>query len=80
MVSLKVRKEPLLKLEDYTFFRKVIKAGFSQRRKTLKYCLLGASCDREKIVNAISQLGLDENISGENLSINQFGELSKLLK
>ena len=80
LVSLKVRKEPLLKLEDYTFFRKVIKAGFSQRRKTLKNCLLGASFDREKIVNAISQMGLDENIRGEKLSINQFGELSKLLK
>ena len=36
LVSMKVRKEPLLKLSDYSFFRKVIKAGFAQRRKTLK--------------------------------------------
>ena len=80
LVSLKVRKEPLLKLDDYTFFRKTIKAAFSQRRKTLKNCLLGASFDKEKIVSAISKMGLDENIRGEKLSIEQFGELSKLLK
>lgn len=80
LVSLKVRKEPLLKLDDYTHFRKTIKAAFSQRRKTLKNCLLGASFEREKVVNAISQMGLDENIRGEKLSIEQFGVLSKLLK
>ncbi len=80
LVSMKVRKEPLLKLEDYTFFRRTIKAGFAQRRKTLKNCLLGAGFEREKIVSAISKLGLDENIRGEKLSITQFGELSELLK
>ena len=80
LVSLKVRKEPLLKLEDYTFFRKVIKAAFSQRRKTLKNCLLGGGFGREKIVSAINKMGLDENIRGEKLSIQQFGELAELLK
>ena len=66
--------------KEGTFFRKTIKAAFSQRRKTLKNCLLGASFDREKIVNAISKMGLDENIRGEKLSIAEFGELSELLK
>jgi len=80
LVSLKVRKEPLLSLDDYSFFRRVIKAAFSQRRKTLKNCLLNASFDREKISNAISEMELDENIRGEKLSIEQFGVLSKLLK
>jgi 16S rRNA (adenine1518-N6/adenine1519-N6)-dimethyltransferase len=80
LVSMKVRKEPLLKLSDYTFFRKVVKAGFSQRRKTLKNCLLGAGFEKEKINNAFIKSGLDENIRGEKLSIAKFGELSKLLK
>ena len=73
------RKEPLLNLEDYTFFRKVLKSAFSQRRKTLKNCLLGGGFNKEKICQAIVKLGLDENIRGEKLSIEQFGELSKLL-
>lgn len=80
LVSLKVRKEPLLKLDDYGFFRRVIKAAFSQRRKTLKNCLLGAGFEKEKISAAIAKLKLDENIRGEKLSIVQLGELSKLLK
>ncbi len=79
LVSLKVRKEPLLKLSDYSFFRKVIKAGFSQRRKTLKNCLLSAGFGKDKINNAITQMKLDENIRGEKLSIEQFGKLSELL-
>ena len=79
LVSLKVRKEPLLKLEDYTFFRRVIKAAFSQRRKTLKNCLISSGFDKQKVSNAISSLGLDENIRGEKLSIEQFGELAKKL-
>lgn len=80
LVSMKVRKAPLLKLDDYTFFRRTIKAAFAQRRKTLKNCLLGAGFEREKIVSAISKLNLDENIRGEKLSIAQLGELSELLK
>ena len=35
--------------------------------------------DKEKITSAIFELGLDENIRGEKLSILQLGELSELL-
>ena len=79
LVSLKVRKEPFLKMEDYTFFRRVVKAAFSQRRKTLKNCLISSGFDKQKVTDAISKLGLDENIRGEKLSIEQFGELAKVL-
>ena len=79
IVSMKVRKSPLLKLSDYSFFRKVVRAGFSQRRKTLKNCLVGAGFDKTKINNAILNLGLDENIRGEKLSITDFGKLSEQL-
>lgn len=80
LVSMKVRKEPLLKLSDYSFFRKVVKSGFAQRRKTLKNCLLNAGFDRSKIETAVLKMGLDENIRGEKLSIEQFGELAENLK
>lgn len=80
LVSLKVRKEPLLKLDDYSFFRRVIKSAFSQRRKTLKNCLVGAGFDKEKVAKAIADLGLDENIRGEKLSIQEFGKLAGALQ
>ena len=80
LVSLKVRKEPLLNLSDYAFFRRVIKAAFSQRRKTLKNCLVGSGFDKVKVSEAIVKMGLDENIRGEKLSIEDFGKLSEFLK
>ena len=80
LVSMRVRKEPLLRLNDYKFFRKTIKAAFAQRRKTLKNCLLNGGFNKEKITQAIVSMNLDENIRGEKLSIKQLGALSELLK
>ena len=79
LVSLKVRTEPLLNLTDYTHFRKTVKAAFSQRRKILKNCLVSSGFDKEKVIKAIQKLSPNENIRGEKLSIQQFGELSELL-
>lgn len=79
LVSFKVREKPLLELSDYSHFRKTIKAAFSQRRKNIKNCLLSNSFSKEQILAAIKNLGLDENIRGEKLSIEMFGKLSEEL-
>lgn len=79
LVKLDVRDNPKLQLSDYSHFRKVVKAGFAQRRKTLKNCLLNASFNKEKVASAMANLGLDENIRGEKLSIECFGKLSEEL-
>ena len=79
VVKLDVRKTPRLELSDYSHFRKVIKAGFAQRRKNLKNCLLSGGFSREAIGFAIGKIGLDDNIRGEKLSIEKFGELSEAL-
>ncbi len=79
LVSLKVREKPLLELSDYSHFRKTIKAAFSQRRKNIKNCLLSNGFSKEQILAAIKNLGLDENIRGEKLSIEMFGKLSEEL-
>ncbi len=79
LVKLIVREKPLLELSDYSHFRKTIKAGFSQRRKNVKNCLLSGGFSKEKITSALNSLGLDENIRGEKLSIETFGKLSELL-
>lgn len=80
LVKLVVREKPLIELSDYTHFRKTIKAAFSQRRKNVKNCLLSGGFSKEKIVTALQNLGLDENIRGEKLSIEMFGKLSEELK
>ena len=79
VVKLDVRKTPRLELSDYSHFRKVIKAGFAQRRKNLKNCLLSGGFSREAIGFSMAKIGLDDNIRGEKLSIEKFGELSEAL-
>ena len=80
LVRLIVREKPLLELADYTHFRRAVKAGFAQRRKTLKNCLASGGFAKDKISSALADLGLDENIRGEKVSIEMFGKLSELLK
>ncbi len=79
LVYMKVRENPKLKLSDYKHFRKTVKAAFSQRRKTLKNCLVSNGFDKDKVTNSIQKLNLDENIRGEKLSVEDFGKLSELL-
>ncbi len=80
LVSLKVQEKPKLNLTDYTHFRKTVKSAFSQRRKNIKNCLLSGGFSKESIQRAIQKLGLDENIRGEKLSIEELGKLSEELK
>lgn len=80
LVKLKIRKEPLIKLDDYKFFRKVIKACFSTRRKNIKNSLLHGGFTKEQIATAISRLNIPENVRGETLSIQQLADLSAELK
>lgn len=77
LVKLDVRKEPKLKLSDYSHFRKTIKAGFAQRRKNIKNCLLNGGFQKENVISALAKLGIDENTRGEKLSIEMFGKLSE---
>ena len=79
LVKLVIREKPLLDLSDYKHFRRVVKAAFSQRRKTLKNCLLQASYTKEVIKSAYDKLHLPDDIRGEKLSIQQLGELSEAL-
>ena len=80
LVKLVVREKPLLKLSDYSHFRRVIKGAFSQRRKNIKNCLVSAGFEKEKVQKALQTLALDENIRGEKLSVEMFGKLSEELK
>lgn len=79
LVKLDVTQNPKLDLSDYSYFRRVIKAAFSQRRKNIKNCLLNGAFPKDAVVSALSNLGLDENVRGEKLSIEMFGKLSQEL-
>lgn len=79
LVKLNVREKPLLDLSNYSHFRKTVRAGFAQRRKNIKNCLINGGFSKDAVIKSLSELGLDENTRGEKLSIQTFGKLSELL-
>ena len=80
IVKLTVRKEPLLKLENYDFFKKVIKGCFATRRKNIKNSLVNVGFAKNAVEQTLKELNIDENLRGETLSIEQMGRLSETLK
>lgn len=80
LVRIKINKTPKVKVEDYHFLRKVIKACFATRRKNLKNSLLNAGFSKDAVLKTLSALNYSENTRGETLSIEKLAELSEELK
>lgn len=73
------RSEPLAPVTDEAAFRRLVKAVFAQRRKTLRNGLLGADYPPAAIAAACAALDLAPTIRGETLSIVQLARLADLL-
>lgn len=58
---------------------KLIKASFAQRRKKLLNSLANAGYNKDYVAHALSKLGFDENVRAENLSLDDYKNLLKLL-
>jgi len=73
--------EPLAPLEDLPFLRKVVRAAFGQRRKTLANAL-GRLLNRgkEQTERYFRQEGIDPRRRGETLSVDEFIRLARALK
>lgn len=80
IVKLTVKNEPLLKLLNYSFFRKTVKACFATRRKNIKNSLVNAGFSKTAVEKTLRELEINENLRGEALSIQQMGNLSEKLK
>ncbi len=82
IIKLDILKEPSVKVDDKDMFFKLVKASFGQRRKTLVNGLSNAGflrINKEQIKQILESMELKENIRGEVLSVQQFGQLSNLL-
>ena len=83
VIRLTCHQEPPVKVLDEKFFFRVIRASFNQRRKTLQNGLgndAGLPVTKQQTAEALRQMGLSETIRGEALSLEQFAELSNILK
>ncbi len=78
VIKLKIRKNPIISLNNKDLFFKLIKISFMQRRKTLINSLVngGIFKNKEQAKNAFECLNFNLNIRGENLSIEDFAKLS----
>lgn len=80
VIKIKLRNEPEFTVKNEKQFFSLVKAAFSQRRKTLVNCLsntLGKS--KADIVGALQELGLDQSIRAERLTMEDFVNLADLL-
>lgn len=81
VIRIDLHKELPLSEEDEKFFFSIVKAGFSQRRKTLANALSSVmGIPKEKVYSALSSLGLSEQARIEALTMEQLTMLSKVLK
>ena len=85
VIRLKLHEERPVQPKDEAKMFRVIKASFAQRRKTLVNglkndpALQAEGIDRERIEAAFTQMGLDPNVRGERLTLEEFARLSDIL-
>ncbi len=80
VIKLEVLKDCPVKVKDEKFFFSLVKACFAQRRKTLCNTVANTlKIDKNKISEALSQMGLEASVRSEQLSFEELAQLSDLL-
>ncbi len=79
VVTLTVRERPAAVLADERFFIRVVKAAFSQRRKTLRNALRQLDVSKEKMDGVLGGTGIDLGRRAETLTVEEFGRLADFL-
>ena len=83
VIRLTCHEKPPVEVKEERFMFDIIRASFNQRRKTLVNGLGNAvnlSVTKEQVAKVLEKMGLSPTIRGEALSLEQFAELSNLLK
>ncbi len=80
VIILALRDHPSVPLRDEGFFMQVVKAAFSQRRKTLRNALKQLDIPGEKMDAVLRMTGIDLGRRAETLTVQEFGRLSDFLK
>jgi 16S rRNA (adenine1518-N6/adenine1519-N6)-dimethyltransferase len=78
VITLERRSEELLPVELHPLFVKIVKLGFSQRRKMMKK-LLKTQWSEAVLTDAFQQLGLCDDIRAEKVTLEQFTRLTEII-
>jgi 16S rRNA (adenine1518-N6/adenine1519-N6)-dimethyltransferase len=82
VIRLKLHDEKPVEVRDEKLMFSLIRASFNHRRKTLVNGLtadLGKTYTKEEILNALKKCGFKETVRGEELTLEQFAQLSEAL-
>ncbi len=80
VVHLTPRQEPLVETGRAAWFSRVVKAAFSQRRKTLANSLAGGlKLERGAVAQALAAAGVEPSRRAETLAIAEFAAVSQAL-
>lgn len=80
VIRLDISKEPCVQVEDEELFFKVVKAAFSQRRKTLPNSLsAGLQISKLAVTNALNRANVPVNYRAEQLTMEQLAKISNAI-
>lgn len=81
IITLNIRREPVIKSEEKEFMFQIIKHAFMQRRKTLVNALVNTKIleNKEEGINMLKDLGIDVKIRPEKLSLEDYARIAKYL-
>lgn len=80
VIRLDILKEPCVQVEDEELFFKVVKAAFSQRRKTLPNSLsAGLQISKFTVTNALNRANVPVNYRAEQLTMEQLAKISNAI-
>ncbi|MFC1632609.1 16S rRNA (adenine(1518)-N(6)/adenine(1519)-N(6))-dimethyltransferase RsmA [Patescibacteria group bacterium] len=80
IIRVKMHKRPLFGDLDSKKYFKVVKAGFSQKRKTLSNALSGGLAqDKKEIENKLKSINIDPSVRAQHLKIEEWVRIAEAL-
>lgn len=77
VMQLRILDKPSVEVKDEKLLFEIIKQSFMQKRKTLVNSLSSSGdISKEKILNILSDIGLDEKIRAERVTLEQFAKIA----
>ncbi|MEK6540231.1 MAG: 16S rRNA (adenine(1518)-N(6)/adenine(1519)-N(6))-dimethyltransferase RsmA, partial [Deltaproteobacteria bacterium] len=71
VVRFNILNKPRIDVEDIAFFKKVVKASFGQRRKTLLNALKSLNIETPQLVELLNIINIDSKRRGETLTLEE---------
>lgn len=79
VVDLVIREEPPYKINNIDILKRLVKAAFNQRRKTLTNALKALNTEKDQIVQILKDADIDPKRRGETLTLEEFVRIANRL-